>query len=474
MPICPQCGNKFSGFSFGSNPAGECKNCRKARAAAESANMPPGNPPAVAAANTRQLTPVVTLTLIGLNVLIYVAMGLSGVSWTDPSVEHAIRWGADFGPLTLGGEWWRIFTSTFVHFGILHIGLNMWCLWNLGSSLEIFMGRKAFAVTYLLSGLMASLTSIAWNPWRVSAGASGAIFGTAGAFVSYLYLKKVPIDRAVVKQRLKSLAIFIGYNLLYGAAGNVDNSAHLGGLISGLALGVLVPPMLRGVDSASQAAAAAAPPSVEEVARQESYANRVAWQIPMGGVIVLLIAATWIRARNLPAANYGKAVAYVESGQLNRGVDEMQQAVALDSNLVLPQALLGELRLEQGNPSAAIPVLEHTLSLVPNTYDVEHNLALAYLGSGRPTEAISEITTALKYEKTDPWRAQYILGSAAEQAGNSQLAAENLRLVVQSKPDFQEAREALARLGSASKPASAFAIPYSKLALKSEAWPLFP
>jgi len=179
------------------------------------------------------------------NILVYAAMGLSGVSWTDPSIEHAIKWGADFGPFTLSGEWWRILTSTFVHFGIIHIALNMWCLWSLGRSLEIFMGQKAFAVTYLLSGLGASLTSIAWNPWRVSAGASGTIFGIAGAFVSYLYLKKVSIDRGLVKQQLKSLLIFIGYNLLYGAAGNVDNSAHLGGLVSGLILGALVPPLFQ-------------------------------------------------------------------------------------------------------------------------------------------------------------------------------------------------------------------------------------
>ena len=195
-------------------------------------------------------TPVITFALIGLNVFVYIAMALSGVSWTEPSITDAIRWGADFGPFTIGGEWWRLFTSMFVHFGIIHIGFNMWCLWSLGISLEQLMGRKAFAFTYFASGLAASVVSVAWSPWRASAGASGAIFGLAGAFVSYLLLRKTSIERSAVKQQLKSLAIFILYNLLRGAASvGIDNSAHLGGLVAGLILGALSPPLIRDFDT---------------------------------------------------------------------------------------------------------------------------------------------------------------------------------------------------------------------------------
>jgi membrane associated rhomboid family serine protease len=470
MPNCPQCGKKFSGFSFGSNPATVCKDCRKANAVAAAA-LPAGV----------KFTPTVTFTLIALNALVYVGMGLSGVSWTEPSIEHAVRWGADFGPLTLSGEWWRALTSTFVHFGIVHIALNMWCLWSLGSSLELFMGRKAFTVIYLLSGLMASLTSIAWNPWRVSAGASGAIFGVAGAFVSYLYFKKAPMDRNQVRQKLKSLLIFIGYNLLYGAAGNVDNSAHLGGLVAGLILGSLAPAVLRQAEVVNPVAVASSPdsppalptPLVELSPDQMSRVDRVTWQIALGGLVVLFGAATWIHGKNIPAAYYGKAIVLVKAGQLNPGIAEVEQATALNASLYFPSALLGELRLEQGNPSAAVPVLEHTMTIVP-AYNVSHNLALAYLGSGRPMDAMQEITSAMKFERTDLWRAQYILALAAEQSGNSQLAVENLRSVIQSKPDFREAREALVRVGSTAINGRAVEIPYSKLAYKSASWPLYP
>jgi membrane associated rhomboid family serine protease/cytochrome c-type biogenesis protein CcmH/NrfG len=474
MPICPTCNKKFTDFSFGSSPATECKDCRKARAAADELA---GSPVVGSTANTPVLskfTPLATLTLVSLNVLVYVAMGLSGVSWTAPSIEHAIRWGADFGPLTLSGQWWRILTSTFVHFGIIHIAFNMWCLWDLGRALERFMGRKGFVLIYLLSGLASSLTSIAWNPWRVSAGASGAIFGVAGAFVSYLYLKKTFIDQTLARQKLKSLAIFIGYNLLYGIRGGVDNSAHLGGLVAGLILGALVPPMLRIAAPANSAADPSVNSLIEATPSRWLQMNRIMWQVGLGGAAVLLIAATWIHGKNLPAVHYGKAVALVRDGQWNKGIAELQQTVALDSSLIIGNALLGEWQLEQGNPKEAIPVLEHTLTLVPKAYDVEHNLALAYLGSGRASAAIVMISYALENEKTDTWRAQYVLALAEEQTGYSQLASEKLQSVLQSKPDFQEARDALTRVESTSRSGAVIAIPYAKLAVKSEAWPLYP
>jgi predicted Zn-dependent protease len=201
--------------------------------------------------------------------------------------------------------------------------------------------------------------------------------------------------------------------------------------------------------------------------------DRVTWQIALGGLVVLFGAAIWIHGRNIPAAHYGKAIGLVKAGQLNLGIAELEQAVSLNSSLYFPPALLGELQLEQGNPSAAVPILEHTMTVVP-AYYVAHNLALAYLGAGRPMDAAKEIRSAMQYEKEDVWRAQYILALAAAQSGDSRLALENLRSVIQSKPDFREAHEALARVGPTAISGYAVAIPYSKLAFKSRAWPLYP
>src|SRR6204780_3176834 len=148
---------------MGSNVASECRECRAA-SAATAANLTTQGPRAQNGfGKFIQTLPLVTRVIIAVNVLVYVAMGLSGVSWTDPSVAQAIRWGADFGPLTLSGQWWRLFTCMFVHFGFFHILLNMWCLRNLAVALEPMMGRVAFSITYLFSGLAARAANTAWN-----------------------------------------------------------------------------------------------------------------------------------------------------------------------------------------------------------------------------------------------------------------------------------------------------------------------
>ena len=347
MPNCATCGRSFSSFSFGKNPNSECPECRKARAqAVAAASVLRLFCPQVNAARAQALlVPVVTLTIMGLNALVYVAMGLSGVSWTEPSTVDAIRWGADFGPLTLSAEPWRLLTSTFVHFGIVHIGLNMWCLYNLGQLLEPLMGRKRFGVMYMISGLAASIVSVAWNPWRVSAGASGAIFGVAGALVTYLALKKTSLDKELVRKNLKSLAFFMGYNLLYGLSGAVDNSAHLGGLISGLILGAIIPAQSRSPFSPADAADASTLPSTSappfDAGSAQGYsADPAAWNIALGSAALLILAFFGVRTANMPAVHYGKAVQLTRAGHVDQGADELQQAVTPNPKLLLGQAML--------------------------------------------------------------------------------------------------------------------------------------
>lgn len=515
MPACPNCGKWFSGFSIGSKAAEECGDCRKAKAQAAAATtasqilaQTQPNPTARPA-----WQPKVTLTLVGLNLAVYVAMGLTGASWFEPSTHDAIRWGANFGPLMLSGQWWRLLTCTFVHFGIIHIAFNMWCLWALGRSLELLMGRTVFAITYLVSGLAASLVSLAWDPWRVSAGASGAIFGIAGAFVSYLYLKKTPIDKMVVQKNLKNLGIFIAYNLLYGMRSGVDNSAHLGGLVGGLILGGVFPPMVR--KRAASAAAYQPAPLGETVAGETNRTTRIT-AVALISVLAIIAGAVRIRAGNGPIALYGQAVLQVKAGHLEQGIQVMQQTVKLRPNFLVAQALLGEWQLEADRPADAARSLEQAAGLAPNAYDVQHNLALAYLGDGHPYAAISEINQAWQNEKDDLWRARFILGVAECQTGNSQSAARNLEEALRSQPTFYEAEDWLAlSYVKQAKPDAAresyaaalhvrpddpvaksgldslqvanlkvdppvssknppTPLPYSKLALKSDAWPLLP
>ena len=137
----------------------------------------------------------------------------------------------------------------FLHFGFFHLALNMWCLFALGSLAERLMGRAAFLVLYFATGLFGGLLSVAVHPQIVSAGASGAVFGITGGLVTYLALKKAPLDMDSVKKQLKSLGIFLAYNLFYSLRPGVDLMAHAGGLASGLMIGAVLPRFLEVPDA---------------------------------------------------------------------------------------------------------------------------------------------------------------------------------------------------------------------------------
>jgi rhomboid protease GluP len=180
----------------------------------------------------------ITTTLVGMNVAVFTVMALTGISPTAPTSVQLLKWGANWGPLSLGAEPWRILASNYIHGGIIHIALNMWCLWNLGFLAERVFDPWTYVLTYTFCGLAGSLASLWWHPLAVGVGASGAIFGLAGALIAALYLGHLPISKQAIQGTLKSLLTFAGYNLFFGAvAQGIDNSAHIGGLLAGLALG---------------------------------------------------------------------------------------------------------------------------------------------------------------------------------------------------------------------------------------------
>jgi len=185
--------------------------------------------------------PWVTRVLVGINVLVFVAMIATGGSASGFNDQFVLLWGANFGPLSLGPQPWRMFTSNYVHGNLVHIALNMWCLWNLGTLAEFIFGPWTLLWVYTFCGLAGSLASLWWHPNVIGVGASGAIFGLAGALIAAIYLGKLPYPREAFRGTLRSLLAFAGYNLLFGAAISVvDNSAHIGGLVMGLLLGTVI------------------------------------------------------------------------------------------------------------------------------------------------------------------------------------------------------------------------------------------
>ena len=233
---CATCGKEFERDFGDSSSSLNCPACDQQLSQTARASLPP--PP-----DTRSPASFpVTIALIAACVLVFVIMVLRGVSAFNPTPQQAIAFGADFGPLTLNGQWWRLVTSMFVHFGLIHIGLNMWCLWNLGRAAESLLGRFSYILAYLASGIFGSIASVYWHPLAAGAGASGAIFGLAGVLVSFVYLKKTPAHLQINSKMLGSLGTFIAYNLIFGAAiPGISNAAHLGGLVMGLAVGALLP-----------------------------------------------------------------------------------------------------------------------------------------------------------------------------------------------------------------------------------------
>ncbi|MGB8582032.1 MAG: rhomboid family intramembrane serine protease [Candidatus Sulfotelmatobacter sp.] len=240
MANCIRCGRQLPGFTFGKKICQWCVQHEKYQRGeiADDAPQPVMRTPWV-----RRGESTITLTQIffGINVAVFLGMALSSSAIMDFPARVLVQWGANVGAFTLRGEWWRLLTCVFVHGGLLHIAFNMWCLWDLGALSESLYGRWTFAAVYLISGLGASLASVTWNPYVMSVGASGAIFGLAGALIAAFKLGEFSVPRSALSGPLRSLMVFVVFNLAFGAASGVtDNAAHVGGLITGLILGALI------------------------------------------------------------------------------------------------------------------------------------------------------------------------------------------------------------------------------------------
>jgi membrane associated rhomboid family serine protease len=171
---------------------------------------------------------IVTKSLIAINVLVYLAELAQGAGVNANSGSIFFH-GALFGPSVANGDWWRLFTSMFLHYGPLHLGLNMLALWWFGSALEGILGRGRFLLVYVVSGLAGSAGALIDNPNAVTVGASGAIFGVLGAMLVIEYQQTGNL--------LGNAFILIAVNLVFGfsVSSNIAIGGHIGGLIGGIA-----------------------------------------------------------------------------------------------------------------------------------------------------------------------------------------------------------------------------------------------
>ena len=354
MPRCDQCGTEFSNW-FGEQKR-FCPSCEQRAVVQRPPDILPPEPTTTAEPRAKLPPPIATRVLIGINVVVFLAMAATTREFLDFNVPTVLRWGADFAILTASGEWWRMLTSMFLHGGILHIAVNMWALRNLGYTAELFYGRRNFLIIYFLSGLAGSAGTMVWNPIRVSVGASGAIFGVAGALAALVYFKKLPVDRALLRRDVGSIGGVIIFNLIIGARlATIDNSAHVGGLIAGTLLGFALP---------------------ATIFRAEREKSTNAGNLAIAAVIVaILFVAAYTCAKVAPdVETYHAEVAY-EAGNKQEAYAHAAKAAQMHPQSFYSNAMIGLYLLDQNKKQEALPYLERANQMEPGDRQLQAALA---------------------------------------------------------------------------------------------------
>ncbi len=177
----------------------------------------------------------VTAILLLANLAVFVVMILLGLNIISPTSKELLEIGGNRRFEVMHGEYWRLFTSIFIHAGLMHLFMNLFGLGLGASILEGILGRTKLMLSFLFCGILASLASIYWHDNTVSVGASGAIFGLYGLILAFTVFKIYPNHMRGITWVL--LVGYAGISLLFGFFGGIDNAAHFGGLISGFVLG---------------------------------------------------------------------------------------------------------------------------------------------------------------------------------------------------------------------------------------------
>ena len=422
MAKCSSCGRELGGLSFGKKL---CRWCIEYEASRRGEGkdeqyqrvMPtPWRKSETLGASFHHL-------LVGINLLVFLAMVGSGISLMNgPHSQQMIHWGGNFGPLTLGGEPWRIITYMFLHYGIIHFGFNMWCLWDLGGLAESLYGDWTYAFLYLVSGVGGGIASVWWHPATVSAGASGAIFGIAGALIASLKLGDFSLPRNMIAGTLKSVVLFAGYNLVFGAiSGRTDNACHIGGFVTGLALGGLI--------------AVVAPD------RNGAF-KRIG--VCLAVLLVVLGCGSWVRKSRgfIVAAQNGEVL--LEQGRVDEAIPELQRAIRLRPDYAEGHFDLAHAYQLKGDVSGEIAELKRVLELDPKSEVALYNLGLSYLDDNQLPLARKSFTQMmeLNFRSAD---AHVGLGRVAAAEHNDQDAVNEFETAIK----LDNESEAYYHLGSA-------------------------
>ena len=286
--------------------------------------------------------PVVTWSLLAVNALVWLLQEAAGGSQDQ---EVLLDFGAMFGPLIADGEYWRLFTATFLHVGVMHLLINGLILLIFGQMVERIYGSPRFAAIYFGAGLSGSVASYLLNSIAIGAGASGAIFGVIGAFAAYFLARRAVLGE-MGRQTLSGILVLAGANLVFGLANpEIDNWAHMGGFVAGLALGMALVPRPGPI------VIPFAPPSSSQQARPLSVRLLV---IPALGVV--LVAGVWLGTATLPdnpETRLLRAERMINRQSYEMALGEIEIAERLQGSVAEASYLRGRILAELGDAAGA-------------------------------------------------------------------------------------------------------------------------
>jgi rhomboid protease GluP len=419
---CRQCGAELPSFSFG-EASPYCKTCRSQLAS--HAEPKPVEGFALPAQRSIAAKPArATYALLAINIGIFIVMVASGVSWMTPETGQVLRWGADYGPYTLGGQYWRLVTAMFLHFGIIHLAANMWCLWSLGQLAEKMLGSVSLLAIYLLTGIGGSLLSLSWDPMRASAGASGAIFGIAGALISVLYFGQLGLQPEGRRKLLGYVVRFAFINLVFGLTAHINNMAHLGGLVSGLLMGLFLARTFN-------------------LSPEERPAKRR--MIFVYSAVVLLALFVPVAKAKQYAVEFGQGEAALDHNDPNAAIGHLQKYVAARPDDAIGHALLGSAFQQAERFDEAAKEFERSLAIEPDYPYAQVSLASVYTYQKKTDKALELFARGMPRAEPDA-PTFYMYAIALKDAGKLPDAENKVRRAIQLDPKYVDAHKLLAEV----------------------------
>lgn len=352
MPSCLKCGAPLAVNEEGVAPV-LCDRCAGVATGRARRSMALGNV-------TRY---PVTAALVAINLTVFVGMVAAGAGFFEFKGQAIVAWGGNYGPWTLNGDWWRLITAGFVHGGLLHVAFNMWCLVSLGQLSERLFGKFQTLIIYLLTGVGGALLSVAHSKGHIlEVGASGAIFGIAGALLAGVKFGDLNISAGEKRAVVSSMVFFVAVNFILGAGllgSNIDNFCHLGGFVTGVLLGVPIGGFAQ--------------------------RHRILQWATLGVTAVMLFLAykELVQAYGIPEQLKQAQVALAQQ-DYHRAIELLEQYTKTDPENDRVWNILGSLYLENNQADKAKAAFQQALKINPQSEEARQ--ALEQLQSHAPPE----------------------------------------------------------------------------------------